>query len=87
MGNGKDGLKSFFSFFYSSIIIKQVRLEGGFKEEAESEWRSRVFEANCSKQMGQRKKKKIFHQMFLCVFSNYNIMSSSPISYSLLMST
>ena len=25
-----------------------------------------VFEANCSKQMGQRKK-KIFHRMFLCL--------------------
>ena len=30
---------------------------------------------------------KLFVRLKLCVFSNYNIMSSSPISYSLLMST
>ena len=30
---------------------------------------------------------KLFVRLTLCVFSNYNIMSSSPISYSLLMST
>ena len=30
---------------------------------------------------------KLFVRLTLCVFSNYNIMSSSPIGYSLLMST
>ena len=30
---------------------------------------------------------KLFVRLTLCVFPNYNIMSSSPISYSLLMST
>ena len=35
------------------IIIKRVCLEGGFKRRG----RIRVFEANCSKQMGQREKK------------------------------
>ena len=30
---------------------------------------------------------KLFVRLTLCVFSNYDIMSSSPISYSLLMST
>ena len=47
------------------IVIKQVRLEGGFERGG----RIRVaecFEANCSRQMGQHKK-KIFHQMFLCL--------------------
>ena len=34
------------------------------KEEVESE--QRMFEANCSRQMCQHKK-KIFHQMFLCL--------------------
>ena len=44
--------------------IKQVRLEGGFKRRQNQS--GGVFEANCSKQMGQRKK-TIFHQMFLCL--------------------
>ena len=47
------------------IIIKQVRLKGGFKRGGRirvAEW----FEANCSRQMGQHKK-KIFHQIFLCL--------------------
>ena len=44
--------------------FKQVRLEGGF--ETGGRISDRVFEANCSKQMGQHKK-KVFHQMFLCL--------------------
>ena len=48
------------------ISIEQMRLEGGL----EGAGRMRVaeyFEANCSRQMGQHKK-KIFHQMF-CVYT------------------
>ena len=44
--------------------IKQACLEGGFKRRQNQS--GGVFEANCSKQMGQRKK-KIFYQMFLCL--------------------
>ena len=44
------------------IVIKQVRLEGGFKRGGRIS--GGVFEANCSRQMGQRKK-KILDQMFL----------------------
>ena len=46
------------------VVIKQVRLEGGFKRGGRIS--GGVFEANCSRQMGQRKK-HIFHQMFLCL--------------------
>ena len=39
-------------------------MRAALKEEAESEWRSS--EATCFRQMGQHKK-KIFHEMFLCL--------------------
>ena len=44
------------------IIIKQVHLEGVFERGGRIS--GGVFEANCSRQMGQHKK-KIFCQMFL----------------------
>ena len=49
------------------IIIKQVRLEGGFKRgcRIKSGGVECLRQTGCSKQMGQHKK-KIFHQMFLC---------------------
>ena len=51
------------------IVVEQVRLEGGFKKRRKNQ-SGGVFEANCSRQMGQHKK-NIFHQMFLCLHGGW----------------